>query len=139
MSEGPKKDLRLLAGVIAFGMIAGCFVVAASPWLTGEKEPWDAETNFYYWYVLAVGFIAGIAVPRWFWGCPIGIYLGQSFAAVFTLKLGSTAPVGFVIFLPMIFIIAGTGWLAGAGIRWLTVTMFARTRRIAASEEPRSG
>jgi hypothetical protein len=98
----------------AIGIAAGAFVWAASPALTGHQEPWDADSGFYFAYLLCVGLVAGLLVPRTFWACPLGIYLGQAAAMLLLLEFGSLAPLGLVIVLPIMSVLNLIGWCAGA-------------------------
>lgn len=110
---------------LAIGALAGALVWAASPWLTGHREPWDANSGFYYWYLLGVGAAVGLAVPRSFWACPVGIYLGQAAAMLTLLEFGSLMPLGLVIALPIMSVINLVGWCAGAAVHKLAKVAFA--------------
>ena len=123
MSKGPKRDWRIGTGVVAFGAIAGFFVWAVSPWLTGHKEPWDAESSFYYWYVFAVGVVAGAAIPRWFWACAVGMYIGQASAAILLIRSGPLMPLGFLLMLPLMSGLTLIGSSLGAATRTLLGAM----------------
>ena len=133
MSEGPKRDWRIGTGVVAFGAIAGFFVWAVSPWLTGHKEPWDADgplyralaIPYYFWYVFAVGVVAGAAIPRWFWACPVGMYIGQANAIILLLRPDplSEALLGFLVMLPLMSGLTLMGSSIGAATRKLIGAM----------------
>jgi hypothetical protein len=106
-----------------FSIAAGAFIWFASPWLTGEIEPWNASNNVYWVYLLAVGLVAGAADPRRFWICPIGVFLGQIIGICCVSKLGPLAPIGFLFFVPATSLVsligAVVGGLSGAIVRKL--------------------
>lgn len=128
MSEGPKRDWRVGTAVIALGMGAGAFVWFASPWLTGELEPWDAEGSFYYWYLFAVGIVAGALAPRWLWAFPLGIYAGQFVGMCNLPKFGPLMALGFFFMLPLMSLFSLGGAFLGAGVRWLIAWTARRAR-----------
>jgi hypothetical protein len=100
--------------VFGFSVAAGSFVWLASRSLTGHREPWDGG-SFYAWYLLAVGLIAGAAVPRRLWLCALGVWLGQAFGFLcLPGKFGSLAPIGFLFVLPASSLISLVGSLIGA-------------------------
>jgi hypothetical protein len=59
------------------GLILGAAIWLLSPFITGRREPWDAEGNYYAGALLAAGALAGIIVPA-YWGTTVlGIFVGQ--------------------------------------------------------------
>jgi hypothetical protein len=59
------------------GLILGAAIWLLSPLITGRREPWDAEGNYYAGALLAAGALAGITVPS-YWGTTVlGIFAGQ--------------------------------------------------------------
>lgn len=110
----------------AFGLVAGFTVWSASSRLTGHQEPWDGDTGFYYWYLLGVGVVAGLVIPRSFWACPSGIYVGQAVAMLALLKVGSLAPLGLLLALPFMSIVCLVGWCIGAALHRLTAMALSR-------------
>ena len=122
MSERTKPSwLRGPALPLALGAVAGFFLWAASPQLTGHEEPWDGDFGFYLCYLLAVGVLAGIAMPRHFWACPVGLYVGQALAMLLLFEIGSLAPLGLFFVLPAVSGLSLAGWCIGAGLPYLAV------------------
>jgi len=115
--------------LVAWGALAGAFIVAASPALTGHKEPWDANFGQYLLYILAVGLAAGVLSRRasWFWCCPVGLYLGQVVASLAVLEMGPTSPLGIVVFLPLMSLVNLVGWAGGYGARYLITAVVTRS------------
>lgn len=127
MSERTKPNwLRGPALPLALGALAGFFLWAASPQLTGHKEPWDGDFGFYLCTLLAVGFLAGLALPRHFWACPVGLYVGQVAAMFLLLEIGSLAPLGLLLVLPAVSGLSLAGWCIGAGLHYIAVQLYAR-------------
>jgi hypothetical protein len=118
---------------LALGAVAGFILWAASPQLTGHQEPWDGDFGFYLCYLLAVGVLSGIAMPRHFWACPVGLYVGQVVAMLLLLEIGSLAPLGLLLVLPAVCGLSLAGWCIGAGFHYLAVQAYMRfTSRSAA-------
>jgi hypothetical protein len=59
------------------GLIMGAAIWLLSPLITGRREPWDAEGNYYAGALLAVGALAGITVPNYWGTTVVGIFGGQ--------------------------------------------------------------
>jgi hypothetical protein len=77
------SDTRLRAvSFIAFAVavIFGFGVWAASPYVVGRREPWDANFPFYSVILIVTGLIVGWLLPRKIWLCFLGVWLGQVFA-----------------------------------------------------------
>ncbi len=55
-----------LMTLLAAGAI-GAAIWAISPWATGSKEPWDAESLFYVAALLLGGFLSGLVSPTPLW------------------------------------------------------------------------
>lgn len=110
----------------AFGALAGFVIWFASAQLTGHREPWDDDSGFYFWYLLGAGLLAGIVVPRYFWACPLGIYVGQAVAMLTLLQFGSLAPLGLLVALPIMSVVSLVGWCVGAAIHLLTAKVHSR-------------
>lgn len=110
----------------AFGALAGIVLWVASSAITGHKEPWDGDFGFYLCYLLVIGFLAGLAVPRYFWACPVGLYVGQALSMLLLLEFGSLAPLGLFFVLPAVCGLSLAGWCIGAGIHYLTALTYKR-------------
>lgn len=57
--------------------IAGALVWVLSPWLTGQREPWDAAGIYYPSALLVTGVVAGFLTPRPLWAHYVGALVGQ--------------------------------------------------------------
>jgi hypothetical protein len=57
--------------------VAGAIVWALSPWLAGQREPWDVEGFYYMGALLVAGVAAGMLAPRPFWAHYLGGLIGQ--------------------------------------------------------------
>ena len=109
-----------------FCALAGFVIWFASVQLTGHREPWDDDSGFYFWYLLGAGALAVIFVPRHFWACPLGIYVGQAVAMLTLLQFGSMAPLGLLVALPIMSVISLVGWCVGAAIHLLIAKAHSR-------------
>lgn len=93
--------LLLFAGCIAFG----ASIWIASPYFTGQKEPWDSLNFYYRGCLLLGGFSAGFLLPRRFWLWAVAIWLGQVvyffWCMYMASRVGPLAPLGFIVFLPL--------------------------------------
>lgn len=108
------------------GLVAGYAVWLYAPQLTGRREPWDGDFGRYAGCLLAAGALAGLLVPRVAWACPLGTYLGQAIAMCSLDEIGSLAPLGLVIVLPVVSIVPLVGWCLGAAIHCLLALAFSR-------------
>ena len=106
---------------IAFGfsVFVGAFVWIASPYFTGQREPWDSLSFYYRGTLLIGGAIAGLLAPRRFWLWAVGIWLGQmigfSQCMATSPRVGPLAPLGFIVFLPLSSLWGLLGSCLGAG------------------------
>ena len=69
----------------AFGacLVMGVLIWILSPLVTGEAEPWDAQSGYYLYGNVGTGVIGGVlGPPRLFWLWPIAICLGQLFGMI---------------------------------------------------------
>jgi hypothetical protein len=57
--------------------VAAALVWASSPWLTGSREPWDADGPFFVVALAIAGALAGVVAPRPLWAHYLGAVLGQ--------------------------------------------------------------
>src|SRR5262245_26231738 len=69
--------VRPLMFVIAAGAVLGAAIWFLSPFLTGEKEPWDSRSWYYPFALTIAGVLAAAIRPRYFWAAPIGVCVGQ--------------------------------------------------------------
>lgn len=97
---------RVAYGLLFTGCVAfGAAIWIASPYFTGQKEPWDSLTSYYRGCLLLGGFAAGLLLPRRFWLWAVAIWLGQIVGFFWcmhmTARVGPLAPLGFIVFLPL--------------------------------------
>jgi hypothetical protein len=64
----------LFAGCVAAGASVWLESWSRSHWLTGG--PLEVRDDLWLWCFFTVGIASGLAVPRRFWACPPGIWLG---------------------------------------------------------------
>lgn len=57
--------------------VIGASIWAISPWATGSKEPWDAESLFYVAALLLGGLLSGLVSPTPLWAHYAGAVAGQ--------------------------------------------------------------
>lgn len=121
MSDSTHKTLQWIA--FGFSVFVGAFVWIASPYFTGQREPWDSMSSYYRGSLLVGGAVAGLLAPRRFWLWPVGIWLGQMIGFVQCVgaspRVGPLAPLGFFVFLPATSLVGLLGSCLGAGTRWL--------------------
>jgi hypothetical protein len=84
---------------IAVAAIASATIWAISPWATGHKEPWDAESMFYVASLVVAGLVSGLVVPRPLWGQYVGAVSGQLIYELLFLEIGPLILVGAVFLL----------------------------------------
>jgi hypothetical protein len=76
------------------GFVFGALIWWGSPFVVGQREPWDAPLGYYGTALIVAGFITALISPRHFWLAPLGIYFGQSIYAVAFLPTGPLLPLG---------------------------------------------
>jgi hypothetical protein len=103
---------RRAALAIAVAAIASATIWAISPWATGSKEPWDAESLFYVASLVLGGFVSGLVIPRPLWGQYVGAVSGQLIYEVLFLEIGPLILVGAIFLLGYSLLFLGG---AGAG------------------------
>ncbi len=91
------KNRAALAFMVA--AVTSALVWAASPWLTGQREPWDAEFPFYIVALLVAGAVAGALAPKPLWAHYLGSFIGQLGYETVFLKLGPLFVLGAVFLL----------------------------------------
>jgi len=84
---------------IAVGAMVSAAIWAISPWATGHKEPWDAESLFYVASLMAGGFVSGLLVPRPLWAQYAGSVSGQLLYGLLFLEIGPLILIGAVFLL----------------------------------------
>jgi hypothetical protein len=68
--------------------VAGGLVWALSPWLTGHREPWDANGLFYIVALFVAGSLAGLLTPKPLWAHYVGAIVGQLGYELLFLRIG---------------------------------------------------
>ena len=101
---------------LAVAAAIGAAIWAISPWATGQKEPWDAESLFYVAALLAGGLVSGFLVPRPLWAHYAGSVVGQLGYELLFLKIGALLLLGAVFMLgySVVFL---AGAIAGSRLR----------------------
>jgi hypothetical protein len=110
-------NVRLRAVVaIAVAAAAGAAIWAVSPWATGHKEPWDAESLFYVAALIAGGLVSGFLVPKPLWAHYVGSTVGQLGYGLLFLETGPLLLLGAVFMLgySAVFLVGAVG---GAHLR----------------------
>ena len=80
----------LLAGIL------GAAIWATSPVVLGVKEPWDAESPYYFVSLFLSGLFLGAIVPKHVWATLVGIVAGQLTYMLIFLPTGPLLPLGVV-------------------------------------------
>ena len=82
--------------MLAFATAAfTCALVwAASPWFTGRREPWDADSPFYFVGLMIAGAVTGALTPKPVGALYLGAIAGQLSYQVLFLKVGPLFPLG---------------------------------------------
>lgn len=103
--DTPEKALfvrpvnRRSALTFLVAVVASALVWASSSWLTGYREPWDAEGPFYIVALVVAGSVAGALAPKPIWAHYLGAFVGQLIYELLFLKLGPLFLVGIVFLL----------------------------------------
>ncbi|MCE5303004.1 MAG: hypothetical protein LLF97_07835 [Planctomycetaceae bacterium] len=111
--------------LIAFGvsMFVGAFIWLSSPYITGQREPWDPLSFYYGGSLLVGGFAAGLFMPRPFWLWAVGIWLSQVIGFVLCVDLSPRGnPLwlfGLLVFLPVFSLFGLLGTFLGAAVATL--------------------
>jgi hypothetical protein len=107
------------AGLL-IGLPMGSAIWLLSPFITGLREPWDAESGYYPGALLAAGVCGGLVAPRHWISVAIGIFAGQLAVLLGGVILqpanGGLWPLG-VLFLAAYSLLALAGAALGAGVR----------------------
>jgi hypothetical protein len=90
--------------------VTSALVWMASPWLTGQREPWDADFPFYLVALLVVGAVSGAFAPKPLWAHYLGSFIGQLGYEVIFLKIGPLFVLGamFLLSYCLVFLAAAT-------------------------------
>jgi hypothetical protein len=88
--------------------VAGALVWAVSPWLTGQREPWDAGSLFYVVALVFAGALAGLLAPKPLWAHYLGAIVGQLGYELLFLRIGPLFVLGaaFLLGYCIIFVVA---------------------------------
>ena len=90
--DAMKSRSAMLAFANAALMCA--LVWVASPWFTGRREPWDADSSFYFSGLVIAGAVTGVLTPKPAWALYLGAIAGQLSYQVLFLKVGPLFPLG---------------------------------------------
>ncbi len=96
--------------------IAGALVWMLSPWLTTQREPWDAAGFYYAIALLSAGAVAGLLRPRPFWAHYLGAVGGQLIYALLVLEFSPLLIVG-IVFLLLYTLLFLLGAMVAAQVR----------------------
>jgi len=88
-------------------------VWGASPWFTGRREPWDADSSFYVFGLMMAGAVAGALTPKPIWALYLGAIAGQLLYQVLFLRVGPLLPLGALFLVGYCFIFLATAALVG--------------------------
>jgi hypothetical protein len=94
MSDNPRPSNRGDVPAVILGIAIGAGIWMASPWVTGHKEPWDAQIFYYAGALLAGGFVSGLLVPKALWAHYFGAVAGQLFYQLAFMKIGPLLVIG---------------------------------------------
>jgi hypothetical protein len=121
--------------VFAVAVFLGAGVWFLSPLFTGLREPWDAQSGYYYYALLVAGFLPGCLSTRRFWSWALGVWLGQvaAFVVLFvtTPAVGANLwPVG-LLFLTFCSLLSLAGASSGAALHVLLFRFLLRRTKVA--------
>jgi len=93
---------------ISVSGVASALVWALSPWLTGHREPWDADGLFYVLALVVAGSLSGLLAPKPLWAHYVGAVVGQLGYELLFLRIGPLFVLGAVFLLGycIIFVVA---------------------------------
>ena len=119
----------IVCGVAAFK--AGWLIWGLSPTLTGQQEPWDSTTGYYFASLFISGLLVSTLCFRFFWIVPIALIVGQiAFVEINFHPAGQTIFPSFVAVPIFATIPAFAGSLCGFGLRKLFEKLFANPSQI---------
>jgi hypothetical protein len=94
---GPMKARA--STTILVSAVASALIWALSPWLTGHREPWDANSLFYIVALVVAGSLAGLLCPKPLWAHYVGAIVGQLGYELLFLRIGPLFVLGAVFLL----------------------------------------
>lgn len=103
---------------VLLAAVAGATIWALSPMVVERVEPWDAESFYYVFALLAVGFALGVFRPHRIWRHYVGVFVGQLVYMLVFLPFGALIVLG-VAFLALYSLLAFAGAAVGAAARKL--------------------
>jgi hypothetical protein len=105
------KNRAVLSFMVA--AVTSALVWAASPWLVGQREPWDADFPFYFVALLVAGAVSGALAPKPLWAHYLGSFLGQLGYELIFLKIGPLFVLGAMFLLGYCLVFLGAATLTG--------------------------
>jgi hypothetical protein len=123
MQATSQRGVHPGALVFAGCAVAGALIWVASPWLTGKREPWDAQGFFYLGSLVAVGLVSGVVAPRRYFATWGGAYVGQFVGTLLSGPIGSLAPLGWFVVLPFTCLIVLSAAVAGTIARYVVTAL----------------
>ena len=105
---------RAAVAIIVSAVLAALVWALSLP-ITGQNEPWDAESPYYLVALVLAGAVSGALIPRHLWAHYVGAVLGQAAYELVFLKLGPLFILGlaFLAGYSIIFVVAAAivAWL----------------------------
>jgi peptidoglycan/LPS O-acetylase OafA/YrhL len=102
------------------GTALGVAIWLLSPFVTGHREPWDAEGGYYFTALLLAGVLGGLVLPEYWGSLVIGIFAGQAAVllggVVAEPASGGLWPLG-LVFLAFYSVLGLVGAAIGMGLR----------------------
>jgi peptidoglycan/LPS O-acetylase OafA/YrhL len=102
------------------GTALGVAIWLLSPFVTGHREPWDAEGGYYFTALLLAGVLGGLVLPEYWGSLVIGIFAGQAAVllggVVAEPASGGLWPLGLVV-LAFYSVLGLVGAAIGMGLR----------------------
>ena len=89
----------------------GTIIWVISPFVTGEIEPWDADSPYYIISLILAGAIVGWLIPKHLWTVFLGVIVGQIIYMLIFIPSGPLLLIGIV-------------FLVGYGLFSLIAAMF---------------
>lgn len=120
--RGLSRANALISAVVVSAALSAA-IWALSATVTGQDEPWDAETPYYFIALMIAGALSGALIPKHLWAHYVGAVLGQAAYEVAFLKLGPLFILGLVFLagFSIIFVVAAA--VGGSLRRRLNSTM----------------
>ena len=107
---------------LLLGLALGVAIWLLSPFITGHREPWDAEGGYYASALLVAGMLGGLVVPQHWASSAIGILAGQAVVlmggVIAEPARGGLWPLG-LGFLALYSVLGLVGAAVGTGLRRL--------------------